>query len=463
MQGIQSVKTARLVAALALVAITTAATVGVSAQSARDDFARGVEVRPDGPGSIFRLLLPDDVYATATRGDLSDLRVFNAAGKAVPHAVREASARPRGDRGTIALPSFPLYRRNLDTRALTHLQIGKNGAVLEVRRDPDPDRVVAAYLVDASALKDQVDLLSLDFDDRRSSGFLVELQVDGSDDLSGWRTIVSGAAVAQMQHGGHTLTQSTIALPPTRLRYLRIPWPRALASVTLTAVRVRPWSGRPAETTQWKTIEGRTSPDAPGAIVYDAGARLPIGQVAVAFSEPTAAASFTVRARPDPSAAWRTVHTGVFYALADAVGRVTGPAALIERTTDRYWMLETSRDGGWERGRLPRLQLGWLPHELVFLAQGDAPYTLAYGSARAGRTDQPVDELLASLSARDGVDRTRPATLGEPHNLAGAEALQPAPPWRRLGLWAVLIGAVLALAWFALRAFRDSPVNLPRT
>jgi hypothetical protein len=67
-----------------------------------------------------------------------------------------------------------------------------------------------------------------------------------------------------------------------------------------------------------------------------------------------------------------------------------------------------------------------------------------------------VDAVLASLGATSSTDRVRSATLGTARDLAGAAALTPAPPWRRLILWTVLIAAVLALAALALGMWRDA-------
>jgi hypothetical protein len=69
--------------------------------------------------------------------------------------------------------------------------------------------------------------------------------------------------------------------------------------------------------------------------------------------------------------------------------------------------------------------------------------------------------VLASLGRTDGTDRTRVATLGAARDVGGAEALRPVPPWRRFILWAVLIGAVLALGGLALRVFRD-PIQVTK-
>jgi hypothetical protein len=421
-----------------------------------NDFARGVEIRTDGPGSIFRVVLPEDVYRTVTRPDLSDLRVLNAASDRVPHTLREAPLLPATTVAPIDVHVFPLFQLPAARGPLTQVVIGDGGAVLEVRRDGGKSQDVSAYLLDASGVDTPIDGISLGIDAPDKASFLARLDVQRSDDLSGWQTVVSGAAIARMEHTGYLLVQSEIELPSVRARYFRITWPKELSAVNLKAVRLRPVTITPAAEVRWTTISGQRASDSGGAVTYDSGARFPIEQIDIELADPTDAASITVKSRPDPSVDWRVLHVGLFYSLTEPEAKLRNSPAHIARTTNRYWMVETTRDGGWKQGRLPRLKVGWRPHELLFLAQGVGPYTLAYGSARVGPTDAPVDAVLASLDRDEQSSRTRPATLGAVRDLGGAEALRPVPPWRRLVLWAVLISAVLVLAVLALRAFRET-------
>jgi hypothetical protein len=148
--------------------------------------------------------------------------------------------------------------------------------------------------------------------------------------------------------------------------------------------------------------------------------------------------------------------TGLFYALRDANDTLHNSAVPISRTSDRFWQLQAGRDAGWTRTTAPRLKIGWHPHEIVFVAQGPAPYMLVYGSGRVAASDAPVDALLASLRESDLTTRVREATLGAPRTLGGAGALSVAPPYRRLALWGILVIAVGALAWLAMRMLRET-------
>jgi hypothetical protein len=185
----------------------------------------------------------------------------------------------------------------------------------------------------------------------------------------------------------------------------------------------------------------------------------PVQYVDLEFPDPTDAASVTFRSRPGASGDWILRHVGVFYALQESDGALRSQPARIARTTDRHWALETTRQDGWSRGRAARLRIGWHPHELLFLAQGAGPYTLVYGSARARAGEAPVDAVLSNLTEAERLSRVRPATLGPSRSLGGDAALTPPIPRRQVALWGVLVLAVAALAFAAVRLFRDSTAD----
>jgi hypothetical protein len=262
--------------------------------------------------------------------------------------------------------------------------------------------------------------------------------------------------VAQFQREGQTLTQNEIQLPlAARAKYVRILWPQNLSEVTLSSVRVLPRPpGRNAEI-RWKTLASNRI-DAAGAAFYDTQAMFPVQYVDLDFANRTDLARVTIDSRPAPNTDWIPRHAGVFYALRDGADVAHSTSAHVGETFDRYWRVETTREGGWTHTGAPRMKLGWHPHEIVFLAQGPAPFTLVYGSARVGAADAPVDALLAHLSESDLQQRVRPATLAGPHVLSGVEVLSPSTPYRRIVLWGVLVAAVGALAFFAVRVFRET-------
>jgi hypothetical protein len=422
------------------------------AQVSPTDFARGAEIRAEG-GSLFRILLPDDVYETVTRTDLGDIRVLNAAGDAVPHALRRPSRPALEDAEWSAAPSFPMSSAQSEAVGRTQVRVGANGAVLEVT-GTSARQQTTAYLVDVSAFEQPLARLSLAWTAPARVTFLARVSVEGSNDLNVWRTLVPSTAIAQLERDGVTLIQNEIELPHAAqaVKYLRMAWPKELEAVKLTGVRVRPRRTPEDADVRWRTLTSdHTEPS--GAAAYDANALFPVEYVDLEFVDAADTASVSISSRPTSSAGWTLRHAGLFYSLRDANQRIRSVPARVAQSADRYWTVQRAT-GRWPSDRAPRLKIGWHPHELVFIAQGSAPYTLAYGSARVDAADTPVEALLTRLE-RDRNYRVPAASLAPARSLGGPEMLTEPAPVRQIVLWAVLAAAVAALAWIAVRTFRD--------
>lgn len=100
----------------------------------------------------------------------------------------------------------------------------------------------------------------------------------------------------------------------------------------------------------------------------------------------------------------------------------------------------------------------------MFLAQGQPPYALVAGSARAQRTDAPLGAMLQALRRERGA-RWQPAQArlaAQAQPLAGDAALQPAAAprdWKRWLLWGLLVGGALLVGGFAVSLLRSASAN----
>jgi len=445
--------------AVAIALCGVAVSAPASGQTAMADFAKGAAIQLAGRGPVIRLVLPESVYTTVTRPDLADMRVFNRAGEAVPHSLRHAPALRPAAQTLVGVPFFPLHQTAPNETLLTQVAVGPGGAIVEVRGGASASETTVGYLLDLTTVKLPVDRLSLEWETPDGTRFLARVDVEVSDDLTLWRPLARGAAIAHLEYGNRNLTQADIELSGTGAsagfpRYLRLSWPRELSTVRLTASRLRPQSSTPAPEVTWTSRAGQVA-NATGRAEYDTGGRLPVEYLDIEFPDQADVASVVVRSRPDASGEWRRVYEGAFFTVVREGTRVHNAPANVSLNDDRYWQLETSYPGGWPQARAPRLRLGWHAHELLFVPKGEPPFTLAFGRTGAENAAAPIEALLAGLGTPETLARPEPATLGPTRNLAGADALAAPRPIRRIVLWAVLVAAVLALAALVVRAARD--------
>ncbi|MGX9727434.1 MAG: DUF3999 domain-containing protein [Candidatus Electronema sp. VV] len=421
-----------------------------------EDFAYGMELKVSGGSPVVSLSLPAEVYQGCVRPDLGDLRVFNAHGP-VPHLLRppqpEQAARPAQ-----SLPFFPLAEPTNDNSGIADLgiSIGSGGAIIAFRagQAAPASQHAAAYLLDASTLKSQPDWLEFAW----SGGqFSASVRVETSDDLNRWQTLVSSAALAELSFGGHQLLRKRIELGGQAAgKYLRLTWPQGREGISLSAVQAGYESETRAQARSLLPLNGTLdSSVAPGrtAWLYSTGGFFPADQLNIRLPEQNALAEFAVFSRPDEQAAWqRRTSLLVWQLTVDGVklesGRLTLPPV-----TDRFWRLETEAGGS----AAPVLELGWLPGQLVFMAQGQPPYTLAYGKAGLVPARSQVGQLLKAAEPVSGGKLVAAAEARPQRLLAGQVALELKKeiPWRVWLLWAGLIAGVLAVGAMALKLFRE--------
>ena len=54
------------------------------------EYARGFELNIEQQSAIYKIALPGAVYKTATKKDLSDIRIFNQDNEPVPHVIQQS-------------------------------------------------------------------------------------------------------------------------------------------------------------------------------------------------------------------------------------------------------------------------------------------------------------------------------------------------------------------------------------
>ncbi len=416
------------------------------------DFARGRSVTTTVGGAIQRLVIPADVYEWTTRKDLGDLRMFDSAGDEVPFTLR------RSPRETPTpwqrLPLFPLPAsaepRGKDTAV--DIQLGSDGTVVAVRGGK-PAAHPAVYLLDASALTHPVTELVLHWPSMAES-FVARLHLEASDDLDRWRTLTASATVASLTAGDERVVVNRLSVPETRARYLRLSQVDPGRLPVLTAAEARGRSPGPLER-HWKTLSPRPRD---GGYEFDAGGHFPADRVRASRPEESYLLDVRLLSRADPTRPWQDHGRYSFYRVplpnaSAGEATVTSDPAALHPTGHRYWRLER-HDGG---TGAPTLEIGWLPHELLFVS-GRSPYVLAYGRAGSEPRSWPLEDLAARLGSE--LSSTLPAaSLDAPRMLGGPQRLEPparAIDWKTILLWSLLLAGVTLVGVLALRLLRSA-------
>ncbi len=443
--------------------------VGALCAESPSNFAYGASIRADASESLYRLELPRAVYRGAVRRDLGDLRVFNGASEVVPHAFRPRASTETQKREPVALGFFPLYGEEPNQLDGLSLRVERraSGTIIKLdeRAGSPGSKNLLAYLVDASAL--QIPVRALDLEVQGGGAYAANLSVEAGDDLSTWSTVVARAPILSLQHAGAMLEQRRIEFASRKPKYFRISWSGMPATARLGALRAEPGDAQVDAVRQWEPVPGRAVADKPGEYVFDAQGQFPADRLRLELPQANTVVQVRFASRARADSPWRPLAGATAYRLRRDGVDVSNPDVPTGENADRYWLLRVDQKGGGLGAGEPRLLLGWLPQEIVWVARGNPPFTLAYGSREAKPSAYAIESLIpgyrrdADLGAKvatvaqgstasvKSVDVDAPAVLG------GQSVLEERIDLKRGALWAALVAGVAFLGWMAWRLLKQ--------
>jgi hypothetical protein len=416
------------------------------------DFAYGFAVITAAGGAAYRITLPPAVYQQAAREDLADIRVFNASGEVVPYALSRPSDRaaPRGP-GT-ALPLFALRSDSAAASDAVRVTIDSSGAdvKLQSRGAVAANGTVKQYILDGRPLEVAVAALQLNWPPG-SADFTGRARVEASDDFAIWRTLAGAAPIANLHAGGQQLVENRIELPATRAKYWRLSWVGAIPPFELTSVIAEPADSRVEAPRTTLEIAGSLRDAARGEYEFDLGGRMPIDRINLILPERNTVVAVQLFSRMRLQDPWRRVAGTEFYRVNNGDAELRNEPIATAADADRYWLARMGAASAVSSTQPLRLQVAWRPAELTFLARGEGPFLLAYGSSTAQNAESNLRSIPTSVAVL-------PATLGERRLLGGHSRLIEPPaefPWKRVSLWTVLALCLGVLAVMAYRLSRE--------
>lgn len=446
------------------------------------------------PGAALqRVVLPAQVLAALQTADYRDIRIFNAQGQPVPMALAAGGSATvlAATEKQITLPAYPilggagasagtLAQEGLSLRIEEQqgrrvVQINTSAGTPAV---PSGQQVLGA-LFDTRTLGAPAVSLALDVDLPPAQP--VSFQVATSRDLTRWSplasTVLYRAPAQNGAAGAAQLGSSTIHLTGADLKdqYLRVTWAPAqggvelgsnlaLRGATVTTSRSAAAAARP---TVQVNLPAQNKP-------HELGFSLP-------FATPVAAIGITpqgsnvlvpvrVLGRNGNQQPWTSLAQAVVYSLQTAGVDQRSAAITLPSYQGNSWrdirVEADTKTPGFTAP--PAVSVEFDPVQLVFVASGDAPFTLAAGlpatdAQAAASAYLPLQSLVPGYQpAQENtlpLARTEVAAAGAANVPASVQApdLSNKTSTKTMVLWGVLLAGVLALglmAWALARQTR---------
>lgn len=427
------------------------------------DYAFGVTLGTSTPSQWYRIALPQDVYQQSASPELQDVRVFNQRGEAVPFSLVKAARQQAASEPT-ALRLFPLDSSPVTSRQTTEddtdkiLLRSKSGVeiVLEGEKAKPVGQHYLLTLPEKASEAVSLSQLQLAWDTPQTP-WQGKASVYYSVNLKRWHSLREEMPLMDIASGNDRLKLDRIdvdiTLSPHAIRYLLLVLEAPRATVALTGV---------------KAVSAPAHVVAEQMAMQGEGRRLSATEAQWQWTRPQPLSSLDITLNSDGvlpvEIAWRSTAKSDWQVLKKEVlyqleGRASAPVPLpgtlveaIKITTLNARLPET----------LPQVTGYRDRYDLVFNAQGKAPYLLAWGNGAAEPASVGVDMLIpADLRTTYDVATLPSASVNEAVKLGGESRLTATPATEResqakqLLVWGVLIVGVALLALLAFRLWRE--------
>lgn len=472
---------------LAAAALSLCAGVALAAADANSPSAYAIRIpvtlAADAP--LQRVVLPAEALVRLQSPGYADVRLFNGAGQPVPMALAGVAAASAPEE-SVTLPAYPILgaasagAAGLEGLSL-RIEERQGQRVVQIdtagTAGPAATQTVRGALLDARNVQLPVARMALDVD--LPAGQPVTFQVHASKDLKQWQPLAetvlyrADAAAAPTAPGRLGNEQIDLQRADLKGHYLRVTWGDAavtLRGATLATSR----STGPRE----RVSASMATPALanPRELVFALPFATPVAALAITPPGSNVLVPVRVLGRNHREQPWSPLASAVVYKMTlGGKEQASGPVELGGASVREIKIEADPKTPDFAAA--PALALQFEPAQLVFLASGQGPFTLAAGLSGASAAAsaflplaslvpgyQPAQENQLPMALAD-VARAN-ITGGKPAEsaLVPAAAASSGISMRSAVLWGVLlagVGALALMAWLLLRQTRQAGHQAP--
>ncbi len=417
--------------------------------------------------------LTHDIYRYSSNSQLTDLLVVDQQGNKLPYRISKPSAETSVQSEQIPVRFFPVpvgaAPETLLIFSSASIRLDDNEISVSAEKGANPATENPSvptdfYLVDLSDLKKRADKLALLWPVSEAHQYL-EVEVSGTNDMTNWSPITATTLV-QLQKDGEFLTRNKIPLNLSEMQYayLRLKFTRGAENLILTQVQVEntqtlanapqtdTWElqGALTKSTESALRAERHTPQPPvSAWEFERDDIAPVSAVSIKLGNIQYGDIIHIFSRPNNKKPWSLVHQGIWFNAQVGNEWQQSNAIKVHNNTHAHWRIELHE---LVRTQVtPQLVLSRDAQMLEFIANNAAPYRIAIDNQATTDHQALGVQIFSQLIA--GKDIQWQQTTLEPLNpsLNSFSRHQFHVSWKTVLFWLVLIGAVSALIWVAVR------------
>lgn len=428
------------------------------------DFAYIAETQTSKETPYYELEIPTVVYESITRADLGDLRVLNGDGHVVPHGLRATAIQRNKKTEKNNVPFFPLYQQSGQTTTDLHLNIKRNtqGEVINIHSvlpKGTKDNRLSGYLLDLREWNKPISQIIINWKNPDNASFILKLRISKSNNLERWGFVARGKSLVNMSYQNHQLIENTLKVSTAKSNYLRLMFEDQKPGLEVESIQVVHTKSSYKKHQNWKAVS-LTPTKVAGEYAFKPGLISLARQLDIKLPENNTVVRAQVLSRTNNEEQWRYRGSTLLYRLSVNGTDIEKSKINISSNRDTQWLLRFDQQGGGIGAGLPQVKLSWYPHQLVFVARGQPPYRVVWGSRRVKPVNVNANQLLPNINNNNVTDENMISTallLSDTKRAINKQALKPKEKevdWQRWILWIVLVGAAVMLIWMATRLMK---------
>ena len=423
-----------------------------------NDFAWNAPLS-DAETSLRQVILPLTIYKNMQRRDYGDLRVFSAEGQVVPHQFKQTAREQKTEEAGLVF--YPFSKEQAANPANIRVIIDQKSGQqhLDINQQISDGKPAKnnefQYIIENPDRKLSLCKLKLDWEQSKPS-MILPLSLESSDNLRGWTSLGHSLNVSSLSYSGAQLTHKEVEFSCTRQKYLRLTWLKQEQQAHLKKIS-GVYTQDSEQAIQWKSF-GKPVYDKNQNWLFESDVIAALSYMEFAAPQDGLLYKGVLYSRNDKDAPWKFRKNIIQYRLNIGDAKLQSDAFSFRPNSDRYWKLELTDESGFTADQLPEIRAGWKQEQLVFLAQGTAPFRLAYGNPNIKPVNNTgLTQLVRSFEDTGAIPDT--VTVGQPQQIRDMPGIEKKIPWKKIGLWALLLIGTAVLAYMALSLYRQMDNN----
>jgi len=395
--------------------------------------------------------LPIEILLALTRADLGDIAVFDVSANPLPLSVFTAAPSITEHQLDLPFHEFSSFRERHSKIVTTREQSQQAGQLseLETTETITTRRERKVYLIELESVPADIDRIELRWTHQPASQ-LLRVKVEVGNELDKLRVIDGRKSLTNLDTDNSAWR--SIEGIPQKQKYLRITPAKSVTAFDLQQVTAHYQQSIAPPKPGHRIGSSRVSMDDRDYYSFEMPSPVHAESLRIIPGETHSMISGDLYASRDSFKNKHRIRSGFRqHNISDNEVRASEPIKLPRRDYAQMWF--TSKNS---ISAAPGIELTYPAYEIIFLGNGNGPYSLAWGNHASQARINELSEILEHGLQRPQ-QRGELVYLKEVQIAGGPSRLAPEPglPWQKWLLWALLVLAVVVTGKMAVTLYRE--------